>query len=373
MHHLKDIYLIVFVVFTAAVFTQSIFLWVVFSSLSFFRNKKKETTQRPISVVVSARNEANNLQKYLPKLLEQDYPTYEVVLVNDQSDDETPYILKVMAERYPHLKVINMNSSVSFYPGKKFPLSIGIKSAKYEHILLTDADCEVGPQWINEMQAKYEDGKTAIVLSYGAYRKQKGLLNKLIRYYAFFTAEQYLSFAAIRLPYMGVGRNLSYTKSLFYQQKGFIAHYSIPSGDDDLFVNSAATRRNTKLCLSPHAYTYSQPKQSLAAWFRQKRRHISTGKFYKPWQRWTLSMYPFSLLVMLVCSPFLLASHTLFWWVVGLLSFRYLSFYIIQFFSLKRLKEKDLWILSPLWELLIFAINTLITIMNAVRPRVGWK
>ncbi len=368
-----DVYFIIFLVFVAAVVVQAIFIWGIFSALAFKKTTTKANVQQPVSIVISARNEAHHIETFLSALLEQDYPEYEVVLVNDHSDDDTEDILKIYQERYPHLQVINLKNSVHFFSGKKFPLSIGIKSAKYEHILLTDADCKVSPHWVQEMQKAYQKRGTELVLSYGAYEKQKGVLNKLIRYYSFFTAEQYLSFAAIRLPYMGVGRNLSYTKSLFYKQKGFISHYGIPSGDDDLFVNKAATSKNTEICLTPESFTYSKPKTNLSAWFRQKRRHISTGRYYKQWQRWSLSMYPFSLLVMLISGIFLLSVQKYIMWVGALLVFRYLSFYTIQYFNLKRLIENDLWLLSPLWELLIFAINTLITLLNTFLPRVKWK
>ncbi len=370
----QNIYFIILLIMVATVIVQTLFLWGLFASLAFYKKKEKVSkTTFPVSIVVSARNEAHHLDRVLPSLLEQQYPEYEVVLVNDHSKDDTEGILKIYQAQYPHLKVINLKNSVHFFSGKKFPLSIGIKSAKYEHILLTDADCKVSEHWVQEMQQAYQNESTELVLSYGAYEKQKGILNKLIRYYAFFTAEQYLSFAAIRLPYMGIGRNLSYTKSLFYKQNGFISHYNTPSGDDDLFVNKAATSKNTEICLTPESFTYSQPKTNLSAWFRQKRRHISTGKYYKQWQRWSLSMYPFSLLVMLISGIFLLSIQKYIVWVSALLAFRYLSFYTIQYLNLKRLKENDLWLLSPLWELLIFAINTLITLLNTFLPRVKWK
>lgn len=371
---MDELFFMLFAVFVGSIAIQTLFLWVVFFTLALHKQKETSNSQLPpVSIVISARNEVHNLDRFLPAVLEQDYPEYEVVLVNDHSDDESEYILKIYAERFPQLKIVNLNHSVSFSTGKKFPLSIGIKSAKYEHVLLTDADCRVNKQWAKQMMSSYSDIGTDIVLSYGAYSKHKGLLNKLIRYYAFFTAEQYLSFAAIKRPYMGVGRNLSYSKHLFFAQGGFISHYHIPSGDDDLFVNKAANSKNTSICLEPSAFTYSEPKKNLSAWFRQKQRHISTGRYYKPWQRWTLSMYPFSLLMLLISGIILLSFGMYFWWVLGLLVFRYISFLLVQYLNLNKLKEKDLWVLSPLWELLIFAFNTFISIQNAIRPPVKWK
>ena len=163
-------------------------------------------------------------------------------------------------------------------PGKKFPLSIGIKSSKHEILLLTDADCiPASENWIQKMQAGFSEG-IEIVLGYGGYKKRKGLLNFLVRYEAFHTALQYLSMALGGLPYMGVGRNLAYKKSLFYQQKGFAAHHHLPGGDDDLFINSCASKRNTAVCIDQEAFTYSTPPATWKSWYLQKRRHNSTGR-----------------------------------------------------------------------------------------------
>ena len=167
-------------------------------------------------------------------------------------------------------------------PGKKFPLSIGIKTAKYEIVLLTDADCVPASElWIEKMQETYDDD-TEIVLGYGAFHKKKGLLNKLIRWETFHTALQYFSYTLAGKPYMGVGRNLSYKKTVFFRHKGFSAHNNILSGDDDLFINNAATKKNTKINIDKDAFTLSEPVKSWGQWVKQKTRHYSTGKHYKP-------------------------------------------------------------------------------------------
>jgi hypothetical protein len=137
-------------------------------------------------------------------------------------------------------------------------LSIGIKSSKYEVMLLTDADCTPASDlWIQKMQDAYRDG-VEIVLGYGAYKKQKGFLNKLVRFETFHTALQYLSYALAGMPYMGVGRNLSYRKELFYRVKGFSSINHIPGGDDDMFINKVSTKKNTAIVVDKDAFTLSE-------------------------------------------------------------------------------------------------------------------
>ncbi len=368
-----DINFLIYGIYLLSFIIQMVFIWLIFSKLSFYKAKNDKKIEKPVSVVITSRDDFFNLKKHLPVILSQDYPDYEVVLVNDHSDDETEEYLDELIKQYPHLKVVNMSHSVSFYPGKKFPLSIGIKSAKNELLLLTDADCEVkSKDWIRNMQMGFDE-KTQIVLGYGPYQPRKGLLNLFIRYYSFFTAQQYLSFALIRMPYMGVGRNLAYRKSLFYANNGFISHYTLASGDDDLFVNQTANRQNVKICIEPSTFTYSVPKHTFKQWYKQKKRHLSVGKLYKPKHKIVLALYPLSLLVFYILFGWQLYSRFCFYWVLGLMGFRLISFLIIQKTSMNKLKERKLFLISPLLELFIFAFNSFLTISNFIYPKNQWK
>lgn len=255
--------------------------WVIFGRLVFLKEKKSADFQPPISVVISANNEYYNLIEYLPKILEQDYPEFEVVVVNDRSDDDSEMYLKELSQKYSNLKHIEVKNSITFFKGKKFPLSIGIKSAKYQHLLLTDADCyPVSDKWIASMARNFSDQKQ-IVLGVGDYEKQKTLLNSIIRYDTMKNTMLFLSAAVWKKPYMGLGRNLAYKKSLFLEKKGFTTHYGVSSGDDDLFVNKAGNGKNTTLALNPESVTLSIPKTSFRNWIYQKSRHLSTSKYYK--------------------------------------------------------------------------------------------
>lgn len=277
---------------------QLLFYWGLFSKLAFFKTRKLIPAQgiEPVSIVLSARNEQQNLEKFLPLLLAQDYPDFEVVVVNDCSDDDTEEYLTELARSNPRLKPVHLRQSLNFFKGKKFPLSMGIKSARHELLLLTDADCHPeSDQWIKTMVEAYEPGKE-ILLAYGPYETRKGLLNKLIRWDTLHIGVQYLSYAIAGFPYMGVGRNLSYRKSLFLRNKGFTAHYNIASGDDDLFVSQVANQRNCSVIVSAENRMVSVPKTHFADWIRQKQRHYSTGFFYPKGTQFLLGSYAASLM-----------------------------------------------------------------------------
>lgn len=350
-----------------------------FSRTAFYRKTEPVSpeTGQPLSVIICARDESRNLSERLPSVLGQQYEaTCEVVVVNDNSFDDTRFILERMCDRSPRLKVVELVQEAQLIPGKKFPLSVGIKTAKNEILLLTDADCApTSPLWMEKMQAVYHPG-TEIVLGYGPYEKKAGILNRIIRFETFHTALQYFSYALAGQPYMGVGRNLSYKRDLFFRNKGFSAHNQVPSGDDDLFINAVATGENTRIALDPDTFVYSTPKTSWSEWVRQKQRHYTTSKYYKPVHKWLLGAYSGShflyfpaLIAALILTP--LPFRLFIWPVFGL---RFLVQAVIFYGSMKKLKEKDLFWLFPLldlWQFIYYIIFAPAALWK--RPTKRWK
>jgi len=241
------ILLVVFYIFSAVTAIQ--LFYYLFFYLSVYLRKFSETkkTVEPVSIIICARNEAENLQNFLPSILEQSYPDFEVIVVNDCSEDNSYVILSNYQTKYPHLRISNVNKDPKFTHNKKFAQFIGIKAARNEILLFTDSDCKPeSDKWLEGMTSHF-DSKTSFVLGYGGYLSEKGFLNKYIRYDSLTIAMQYLGMAIRGLPYMGVGRNLAYRRSVFFENKGFGSHNHIVSGDDDLFVNSIANGKNTSV------------------------------------------------------------------------------------------------------------------------------
>ena len=261
-----------FLLFQFCFITQLYFLVNSQSRLREFQSPEDVlNTQLPVSVIISARNEAKNLKENLPSILTQNYPNFEVVVINDCSSDSSDLVLDEFKEAYPNLKVVTINEHVRFKTGKKFALTLGIKAAANEHLLFTDADCRpLTGDWITRMATNFT-GQIQIVLGYSPYHKTGGFLNNLIRFETIKTAINYLSSALNGDAYMGIGRNLAYTKTLFFSAKGFAAHMHILSGDDDLFVNQNATADNTAIEIHRDSFVCTDAKGTVAAWFRQKK------------------------------------------------------------------------------------------------------
>lgn len=347
--------------------------WGAYRRLAFYRKKPAGVSREPVSVIVCARNEAERLRRNLPEILNQDYPSFEVIVVNDCSWDETDLVLNEFARQYKHLRIVTINEQEKYRHGKKFALTLGIKAATYDLLLLTDADCRpASSQWLSLMQGKFEQGKE-IVLGYGAYEKYPGLLNRLIRFDTLHSAMQYLSCALGGSPYMGVGRNLAYRKPLFFKSKGFARHNHILSGDDDLFVNENSTRSNTSIEIAPESFTISEPKKSFSSWFYQKRRHFSTSKYYRTSHLFSLALRNGSLTLFYI-SLIVLFSIGSDWRIPAVIYLFMLLVRLPVFYrSATKLKEKDLVWMFPLLEFLHAFLMPFFYTANLLTKQKTWK
>ncbi|HWY11011.1 MAG TPA: glycosyltransferase [Bacteroidia bacterium] len=314
------------------------------------------TSTEPVSVIICARNEDENLTEFLPKILTQEYPEFEVIVVNDCSWDNTETVIDEFARIFPNLKKITIKEDENYKHGKKFAILVGIKGAKYENLVFIDADCyPASNTWLKEIASGFSSTKE-IVLGYGAYIKAQGFLNKLIRFDTFTIALRYLSAGMKGKAYMGVGRNLAYKKSLFFKHKGFSSHYQINSGDDDLFVNEAATSENTNVLISHDSITYSKAKKTFRDWRMQKVRHLTTAPLYAPASRLKIGfdfsiIYLFyAVLVVLFCfkSTVLIG--------LGLFLLKIIFQMVIFRKASKKFNEPDLWAMAFVYEFVLLFI-----------------
>ncbi len=362
--------LIIFLVFAAI---QLFYYSIIFIRFVFFKASKDISEIVPVSVVICARNEAENLEKNLPLILKQDFPDFEVVVVNDCSNDETEDILKRFKQEYKNLKTTFIKEDEKFKHGKKLALTVGIKSAKNEWILLTDADCiPESDQWISCMARQFS-ANVSIVLGYGGFTETKSFLNKLIRFDAAIIALQYFSFALFGRPYMGVGRNLAYRRSLFFANKGFAAHARLESGDDDLFINEVSKSNHVVIEPSKLSHTRSEAKKTFKRWVEQKVRHFTTFSRYNKKDIYLLGTENISRVVFYFSFVLLLIQQE--YWIIAVSVFfvRLVLQLIVFKNTFKRLNERNLFIISPLFDLILPFISLGIYLSNLLRPRSQWR
>lgn len=347
--------------FAVATLIQLIYYYGFFSALAFYKNKKVEDALPSVSIVITANNQYNDLHENLPSILSQQYPDFEVVVVIDNSDDGTDELLMDFSRAFDHLKVVELKQKLNWFSGRKFPLSLGIKSAKHDLILLTDPTCKPeSREWIKAMAENFSSGKK-IVIGYSSF-ETVSKINKWLRFTAFYDALLYLSMALRGLPVKGIGKNLAYSRPLFYKNKGFSSHYVISEGDDELFVNSTANKQNTIVRISAESAIKQVKKISFSKWMGNEKTRLKIRRFFKLRDRLILRLFSFTsfafygllLILLILKAPILL--------VLSIFALRFFSQLLIFGFALKKLSEKKLLLLSPVFEILIILIDFILWI-----------
>ena len=301
-------------------------------------------------------------------LLEQDYPDFEVVVVDYLSTDETQYILRLLAQNYSRLKVVTLTNNANGYQGLKYPFSIGIKTAQNDILLLAEPECipmdTTQFNWIRSMVSGYVHDHIDIVLGYCGIAYKPSLFNWLQQYDNLLYSVEYLGSAILRAPFTGNGRNLSYRRSLFLKNDGFIYHYNIPDGADDMFVNQNARPRNTAVVLSPESFTLVQPQPTLRQWHLYRRHRVSTHSFYSLPLKLRRLLPPLGILLFYLFGALLLALAALPWQILAAALALKLAWQIVATAAAaRRLAVKPVvYILSPLFEIYFLIANTFLSL-----------
>jgi len=367
----NGIILFLFTLFIGTIIVQLYYILFIFQKLAFLNPQKKSASNEiPISVIIAARNESHNLQENLRFILEQDYSNFEVIVVNNNSSDDSYQVLSALKKGYNHLEIIEFNNPEHVRQGKKLPLTLGIKAAKNEHFLLTDADCKPkSNQWIKKMARGFKEKE--IILGYGPYSKNSGLLNFIIRFDTAWIGMNYFSFALNDLAYMGVGRNLAYTKSAYQAVDGYKSHHMLASGDDDLFIQEASKKSLLGIEIHADTHCFSPSKNTWSEWVHQKSRHFTTTPKYSFIKKLLLATYP----ITLVAAWFSFVS------LMILSNSVFICFIMILFYAIKwwiqgkcliKLNERKFALFFPFWDLFYSFLSPVLYMMGKTKRNKNW-
>ena len=346
-----------------------------FFRLLFYQESKPTEKASACSVVICAHNELPNLQKNLSTICEQQHQKYEVLIVLDRSTDGSYEWLKTQTEIYSHLKVITVDKVPNGINPKKHALKTGIAAAKFDWLLLTDADCQpASSHWVDRM-SQFDASSTQIKLGISLYEKRPGFLNLFIRFETYQTALTYLSRALNGKPYMGVGRNLAYSKTFFLAKKGLDDIAKITGGDDDLFVNRNANKHNTSIAFNSESITYSSPKRSWRSFIQQKKRHLSVGKHYKLSDKIYLASLQITTNLSWLCLILQLFTDATAYQIIAacMMTLRWIGQYVVYYkVSIKFGDDFKPWLL-PILELFYMFYHLIIGSIAIRSKRIQWK
>ena len=329
----------------------------------------KSTYSVPVSIIICAKNEENNLKLNLKHVLQQEYKDFEVIVVNDQSIDGSKYYLESLQNKFDNLVVCNLDEKINTRKGKKFALTIGVKLAKHENLLLIDADCKPNSKkWVEEIVNCFKNNN--VILGYGSYEKTKTILNRFIRYDTYLIAKQYFSFLSFWISIYGSWEKFSIYKKCFFENKGFANHMHIASGDDDLFIQEVAVNNRVGIVVNENTHTISQSHKKWIHWIYQKRRHLTTSRFYDLKFKILLTIYPLTQLFFGYHYLFFFMSVEYF---LIMLLLKLLISYTINYSSMKKLNVSDLYLLHPMYEILYLFIQGIFVLLNLITQPQKWK
>ncbi|MXN91630.1 glycosyltransferase [Flavobacterium sp. Sd200] len=364
---------IIFYVFVAVAVVQLVYYLGIFGKFSFAKPQAITPKRLSVSVVVCAKNDAEKVKELIPVLATQNYPDFELVLIDNASSDETLDVFEEFEKQYANIRLVKVENNEAFWGNKKYALTLGIKAARKDYLLFTDAHCyPTSPDWILSMTSQFTLNKT-IILGYSAYEKTKSFLNKIIRFNAIITATQQFAWAKLGKPFTGDGRNLAYKKDEFFKRNGYINHMSIPTGADALFVNDAATKKNTAVCYAPESFTYSKAQKTFAEFIKEKRRAAFTASFFKPLDRFVVKLFTFFQVAFFVLAIVLLALQYNWMFIVPVIAIRYIAAWITVAQSAARLNEKDAAYWFPVMEIILIFTQLYVYIANLTSKPVHWK
>jgi len=365
---------IIFYVFVAVVVLQMVYYLVIYGKFAFAKPQDITTKKLPVSVIVCAKNDSENVKRLIPLLAAQNYPDFELVLIDNASSDDTLDVFEEFEQQYPNIRLVKVENNEAFWGNKKYALTLGIKAAKKEYLLFIDANCVPNsPEWIAHMASQFTMSKT-IILGYAAYEKKKNsFLNKIIRYDGMLNATQYFAWARAGRPFNGNGRNLAYKKEEFFKVNGYINHMKMHMGEDSLFINEVATPKNTAICYTPESFTYRESKKSFKGWIKEKRKKTYTASFFRSFDQLQIKAFYVSQLSFIVLAIVLAALQFNWMFLVPVIVLRYIISWVTMAQSAKRLQEKDAVYWYPVIEIILIFTQLYVNCTNLFSKQAHWK
>ncbi|MCR5820819.1 MAG: glycosyltransferase [Bacteroidaceae bacterium] len=211
----------------------------------------------PLTIVIPAHNQAEQLRKHLPAILNQDYEDFEVVVVVIASSDDTVALLEAMEQRYKYLRHTSTPNSAHNISLERLALTLGIRGAQHEWVVVTQANAEpISKNWLYDIATTIRrHPKAELVLGFARYEKHSSNWFDLkIGFYRLWHAIANFDHVEACYPAVrGDGCNMAVRKSLFLSSSCFSETQNLSVGACELMANRLSNKYNTALCMDADA------------------------------------------------------------------------------------------------------------------------
>lgn len=348
-------------------------------------NKKKRTpttsnNKQGVSVIIVTNNSADALKTGLLQILEQDYPLFEVVVVNENSTDDTEFVLYVLKKNYSNLTVINLGRNDNNFESYKFSLSIGIRSAKYSYCLLTNVSCTPqGYNWLDKMMEPVNNNNQCKIVT-GMVSREKskyGLLNAIVRYDESLSCVNLISYTNLGNAYTSCGMNMIYEKDFFISHGGFIAQYTKMCSQEDYFVHRFSNKKNTATVVDNEAKLLLPPINSFGTFCRTKFATSLSHKALKGSSKVLLATLPLSSFLFYVLLGILFFFSFPWQYILIFIVAKWISQIVFSTKQRRKTSAKKIVWVAPFMEIFFFLFNFIIRVRvlfyRKKEKKIRWK
>lgn len=361
---------ILFYLFITIVVIQILYHLFVFGSLNLNKKQTHKPHATPVSLIVYIENNQEQLKNFLPALKNQIHPTFEIILVNNASYDESLEILKEFTQTTPNTRIVNVENNESFWGNKRYALTLGIKVAKYDHLLFCEPEAVPdSAMWINNMTSKFTNSKSIVLGHQRILPIKNSFWNKLTRFNNASWAAYNFSFASLGKPLYGNNQNLAYKKEEFYKVNGFINQMNQYRGEDYYFTNTIASSKNTDTSLAKTSFTASQTKPGFDSWIKELKTQSNLFSKLKFTTKIKVYLYSITKVPYFILMTVLLSY--LYNWEIVLALFLARSLIVLLYSHkfLKHFQEKDLSLWFPVLEFIHTFTTSILFIKNSLAAK----
>ncbi len=333
-----------------------------------FSAKPELNYEVDISIIIAAKNEEKNIPSLIESLSSLNYPAekYEVIIVDDESDDKTYSTVLNLISKKNNFRVIK--SVAKTLPGKKGALTIGIEEAQFDYIIITDADCQHSKEWIASFADKFNSGYE-LIFGITPYFQERSFVNLLTCFENLRSSILTFSLAKMGLPYSAAARSFGFTKTLFKKVNGYSGTLETKSGDDDLFLREAVKLKvKVGLTANKDAFIFTSSEDSFKKYLDQKARHTSTSLHYLFHNKILLGLWH-GINILFLLTPFFTFYYLPF---LFLFLLKILSDYLMVILLQGKFNYKFLF-LQIIYYQIIYEVLLIIHFFNAIFKKVKWK